>query len=138
MVGLFYVLNVISAIRDGAAWAAETLVLAAVVFVVGLGFGHGSGYSQSVAEGIGVFAAAIAFHLIPKRSRHIPVSVRRKVVARHLENGGTFDPKEHHIDHIMSFSRGGSHTVDNLRVVPKEESEERGEDAVRHGLALIG
>ena len=56
-----------------------------------------------------------------KRSRHIPRSVRRAVIARDLKDE-KFDPEKHHIDHVWPFSKGGSNTIDNLRVIDKRRN----------------
>ena len=60
-----------------------------------------------------------------KRSRYITKSVRRAVIARDLKRE-KFEPQSHHIDHVWPFSRGGNHTVDNLRVVTREKSLKKG------------
>lgn len=60
-----------------------------------------------------------------KRSRYIPKAVRRAVIARDLK-GEKFDPEKHHIDHVWPFSKGGSHTADNLRVVEKKKNLRKG------------
>jgi 5-methylcytosine-specific restriction endonuclease McrA len=59
-----------------------------------------------------------------KRSRYIPAKIRRQVLLRDQQNGCTYkDPKTGRIcgtrhglqlDHIMPFSWGGEHSVDNL------------------------
>ena len=60
-----------------------------------------------------------------KRSRYIPKATRRAVIARDLK-GEDYDPQKHHIDHVWPFSRGGSHTVDNLRVIEKKKNLRKG------------
>ncbi|MGD0496994.1 MAG: HNH endonuclease [Bryobacteraceae bacterium] len=60
-----------------------------------------------------------------KRSRHIPTATRRAVIERDLK-GEKFDPEKHHIDHVWPFSRGGSHTTDNLRVFEKKKNLRKG------------
>jgi uncharacterized membrane protein len=60
-----------------------------------------------------------------KRSRYIRKSVRRAVIARDLK-GEAFDPTKHHIDHVWPFSKGGSHTTDNLRVIEKKKNLRKG------------
>ena len=60
-----------------------------------------------------------------KRSRYIPKSTRRAVIARDLK-GEKFDPKKHHVDHVWPFAKGGSHTTDNLRVIDKKKNLEKG------------
>lgn len=59
------------------------------------------------------------------RKRAIPKRVRDAVIARDL-SGDSFDPSRHHIDHIWPFSKGGSHTRDNLRVISKEKNLKKG------------
>jgi hypothetical protein len=60
-----------------------------------------------------------------RRSRRIPKSVKRAVIERDLK-GEKFDPERHHIDHVWPFSRGGSHTTDNLRVIEKKRNLQKG------------
>lgn len=60
-----------------------------------------------------------------KRSRYIPKTTRRAVIARDLK-GEKFDPEKHHIDHVWPFSKGGSNTSDNLRVIAKEKNLRKG------------
>jgi hypothetical protein len=81
-------------------------------------------YQEQIIAG---FAALIFFSRgrSRKRSRHIPKSVRRAVIARDLK-GEAFDPAKHHIDHVWPFSKGGSHTSDNLRVIEKKKNLKKG------------
>ena len=60
-----------------------------------------------------------------KRSRSIPTATRRAVIKRDLK-GEKFDPEKHHVDHVWPFSRGGSHTTDNLRVIEKKKNLRKG------------
>jgi hypothetical protein len=60
-----------------------------------------------------------------KRSRYIPKSVKRAVIERDLE-GEEYDSSKHHIDHVWPFSKGGSHTPDNLRVIAKKKNLQKG------------
>jgi hypothetical protein len=60
-----------------------------------------------------------------KRSRYIPKATRRAVIERDLK-GENFDPEKHHVDHVWPFSRGGSHTTDNLRVIGKKRNLKKG------------
>ena len=60
-----------------------------------------------------------------KRSRYIPKSTRRAVIARDLK-GEKFDPQKHHVDHRWPFAKGGSHTIDNLRVIEKKKNLQKG------------
>jgi hypothetical protein len=56
-----------------------------------------------------------------KRSRYIPKSVKRAVIARDMKDE-EYDPAKHHIDHVWPFAKGGSHTTDNLRVIEKKKN----------------
>ena len=67
-----------------------------------------------------------------KRSRYIPKSTRRAVIARDLK-GEKFDPKKHHVDHVWPFAKGGSHTTDNLRVIDKKKNLQKGAKRPRMG-----
>lgn len=61
----------------------------------------------------------------PARNRRIPTHVKRAVIARDLK-GERFDPKLHHIHHIVPFSKGGDNSIKNLKVIPKTENLRRG------------
>lgn len=60
-----------------------------------------------------------------RRSRYIPRSVRRAVLARDLKDE-EYDSARHHIDHVWPFAKGGSHTADNLRVIEKKKNFKKG------------
>lgn len=60
-----------------------------------------------------------------KRKRAVPARIRRAVIARDLGDR-PFDPARHHVDHIVPFARGGSHTMDNLRVIEKGRNLRKG------------
>lgn len=60
-----------------------------------------------------------------RRSRYVPKSVRKAVIERDLK-GEPFDARKHHVDHVWPFSRGGSHTTDNLRVIEKKKNLKKG------------
>jgi hypothetical protein len=75
----------------------------------------------------GIAAALIVNQMMPGRSRHIPASVRRRKVAEYeLQTGKKFNPRKHELDHEIAFSKGGSHTDDNLRVVEKRKNRSKG------------
>lgn len=60
-----------------------------------------------------------------KRTRYISKATRRAVIERDLK-GEKFDSEKHHIDHVWPFSRGGSHSTDNLRVIEKKRNLSKG------------
>jgi hypothetical protein len=75
----------------------------------------------------GIAAALILNQMMPGRSRHIPTSVRRRKIAEfELRTGEKFNPRKHELDHEIAFSKGGSHTEDNLRVVEKRKNRSKG------------
>jgi HNH endonuclease len=85
-------------------------------------------YNQYEAIAFGFVAGIAASFLLvrqPRRNRRIPRYVREAVIARDLK-GLPFDPSLHQLDHIVPFSKGGDHSVQNLRVVPKQENLRRG------------
>jgi 5-methylcytosine-specific restriction endonuclease McrA len=74
------------------------------------------------------FLALIAFARRKKktrRSRHYSKTVKQAVIARDLK-GEAYDSTKHHIDHVWPFSKGGSHTTDNLRVISKQKNLKKG------------
>ena len=75
----------------------------------------------------GIVAALIVMPMIRGRSRHIPASVRRRTIAEHeLRTGKKFNARKDELDHEVAFSKGGSHTEDNLRVVEKRKNRSKG------------
>jgi hypothetical protein len=79
------------------------------------------GFSQLEAIAFGflsTIAGGLLFVKPSKRERRIPSSVRHAVIERDLK-GQRFDSRIHHIDHIVPYSNGGDHSIENLRVVPR-------------------
>jgi HNH endonuclease len=76
----------------------------------------------------GIVAGLVMANRLPvRRERYIRASVRREVIARHeLRTGKKFNSRTHELDHIIPFSKGGSHTADNLRVVEKAQNRSKG------------
>lgn len=80
---------------------------------------------------LGVLAGALVGKSFKPRSRHTPAQVRRRKIAEYeMKTGKKFDPKKLELDHIVAFSRGGSNTEDNLRVVGKSQNRSKGRKAV--------
>lgn len=80
------------------------------------------GQPPLVALLAGIVCALIVAVRVPKRSRYIPKAERRKAIAKFEVRGRRFNPRIHEIDHVVPFSRGGSNTADNLRVVERERN----------------
>jgi hypothetical protein len=75
----------------------------------------------------GLLAAFVVFIRTKPRSRHISAAVRRKKEAEFvLRTGKKFNPRKHELDHEVAFSKGGSNTEDNLRVVEKGKNRSKG------------
>jgi hypothetical protein len=101
------------------------------VLIAGLGWLGGVAYLEhnypwtvqqdEVLAGIAATALLLILLRLRRRSRYIPRSTRRAVIARDLK-GEKFDASRHHIDHVWPFSRGGSNTMDNLRVIGKAQN----------------
>ena len=127
--GLVIVLYYLKAIRLARATVRQGLSL----FIGGLFFGliyymvRGR-LSGDAPQADGIVSGILALLLVPRprRSRYIPVKVRREVIARDLKGREGYDPQKHHIDHKWAFSRGGGHTSDNLRVIEKEKNLRKG------------
>jgi hypothetical protein len=68
----------------------------------------------------------LGFSLVRPRSRHIPSHERRKAIAAYERKGEKYDPRKHDLDHRWAFSKGGSNTADNLRVLERGENRRRG------------
>jgi HNH endonuclease len=75
----------------------------------------------------GLLCGLIVNQMMPGRSRHIPASVRRRKIAEYeLKTGKKFNSRTHELDHEVPFSRGGSHTEDNLVVTEKRKNRSKG------------
>jgi HNH endonuclease len=60
-----------------------------------------------------------------KRTRGIPKAIKRAVIQEHVARTGRL-AEDDEVDHIVPFSKGGGHTKDNLRVVPRKVNREKG------------
>lgn len=122
-----FAFRVTRAAREGIRWKAKVLSIAFLGYFGATCLALGLGEEPGVAVVIGVLAGALAGNSVPKRSRYIPAAVRREVKNQfELESGRKYNPQHHELDHIVPFSRGGSHTVDNLRVIKKKANRRKG------------
>jgi len=126
VLGLAYLIRVAYAMRQGFAWVLQAFLVAFLVMLIAQAIAHAKGIEGQNAELIGVAVAGGSFALYPKRRRYIPARVKRQVISKHIKKTGRYDPKEEHIDHIVPFAKGGSHTEDNLRVIPKKKNLKKG------------
>ena len=76
---------------------------------------------------VGVIAALVINSFIKPRKRNIPAATKLKARAKfELKTGTKFNPKKHEYDHKVPFSKLGSHTPDNVRVVDKKTNRSKG------------
>jgi hypothetical protein len=75
----------------------------------------------------GLLAMSAVYIATRGRSRYIPTRVKRKKIAEYeLRTGKKFNSRRVELDHSVPFSRGESHTADNLRVVEKRKNRSKG------------
>lgn len=75
----------------------------------------------------GILIAIVVNQWMPGRSRHIPASVKRRKIAEYERTTGEkYNPRKVELDHVIPFSKGGSHTEDNLRIVEKRKNRSKG------------
>jgi len=122
-----YVLKVIRMKREFVRYKLRLMVAAGTMYAV-VAWGMLQ-FGRSIVEAIlaGVCAAFVVKLFFPslKQSRRIPESIRRRVIERDLK-GKPFDSRRHHIDHIVPVSKGGDHSMKNLRVLSKSENLRKG------------
>ena len=101
----------------------------AIGFLVGLLYyaqwGKPTG-DKPINNGI-FFGAVTAAVLHKKRSRYYSPKLKKEVIARHFKGREhKYDPRKHHVDHKVAFAKGGSHTLDNLRVIDRKKNLQKG------------
>ena len=130
VVGLYW-LRALRLARQGARRFIWNSVKAFVVFYLLVAALNGMSLKTHLTHGqeqvIAGFVAVLCFGRLKrkKRPRAIPRATRRAVIERDLK-GERFDPEKHQIDHVWPFSKGGSHTTDNLRVLDKKKNLQKG------------
>lgn len=132
LLGIALFVRVVIAMRQGLAWFSRALSFAVWVYfgatmilaLFGLWFAPNLKPHVSVVAGLAA-VIALSYKMHRRRSRHIPLGIKRKVIARDL-NGQPYDPQQHHIDHIWPHSRWGSNTSDNLRVIERSRNLRKG------------
>jgi hypothetical protein len=124
---IFFLLVSIRRRREAIRHRIRRVIIVEGVYVVVVYVMAQAGRTQLESLLGGVVAALIVNQMIPGRSRHIPASVRRRKIAEYeLRTGQKFNPRRHELDHEIAFSKGGSHTEDNLRVVEKSKNRSKG------------
>jgi len=86
---------------------------------------HGYSPIEILAFSVLLGLTPLAFMRPPKVTRRIPRRIREAVIARDLK-GQPFNPRLHHIDHIVPLSKGGDNSVRNLRVISKRKNLKKG------------
>ncbi len=134
-IAIIFGLYILKAIRLSRESLRPILKRFAIGFLIGLLYyaqrGKATG-DKPINNGIffGVVVAAV-FH--KKRSRHIPRAIQRAARARDFKGREhEYNPKKHHYHHKQPFKWGGSHTLDNIRLIDKETNLKKG--AKRPGL----
>jgi len=125
---LYYLLQVGRRKKGELGFRLRRTIVAMIGYIGGIALLINLGYKAYEALVFGVVLAfAMGFYFVrrPNRSRVIPRHIREAVIERDLK-GARFDSTIHHIDHIVPYSKGGDHSLANLRVVPKQENLRRG------------
>jgi hypothetical protein len=122
-----YWLRALGLARQGARFYLFNLLKALNVLLVSIAVLAMMRMPTSLIQPIAALVALAFFGWLHnrKRSRYIPKSIKRSVIARDLKDE-EYDPEKHHIDHVWPFSKGGSHTTDNLRVIAKKKNLRKG------------
>lgn len=113
--------------RDALFVSAQRLCVAGLIFAYVPDFylwREKAGLRFLVAWAVAIVADTLLF---PPRSRNIPESVRQEAIRRfEARTGQQFDPAIHELDHHIAFVRGGSTTVDNVRVMERGANRSKG------------
>lgn len=123
---IFYVVSVAIRMREGIGYILRVLLIAFVSYWIARAVLPAFHAEPQWIPFLSLAAAFIVLFMIPQRSRYVRKGVRRKVIERHIRRGGTFDPKEHEIDHVVAFSIFGGNTAENLRVLPRKANRRKG------------
>lgn len=127
---LFYVVQVGKRMRRMLAFRLKRTVIGMTLYVISVKLCLDYHFSaiETLAISLGVSFLVVRLMPTPKRSRNIPLHVKRAVVARHLrdDEAAEYDSERYHLDHIVPLSKGGDTSVENLRVLPREANLKKG------------
>lgn len=114
--------------REGIRHALRRLImLEASYLIVALYLAGAVYWNPAASIAAGVIVALAVDRFMPRRSRYIPKTERRKVIQRfERQTGESYNPRRHDIGHIVAFKRGGSNTADNLKVECRRENRSKG------------
>src|SRR5262249_9561611 len=122
-----YWLKYLRLVRESVRHLCSSLVYGLVALGVTLAILKDSQIDHDFKMIVGAAVGMIVFGLCGKRSRRMPTNIRKAVIDRDLTSKGKeWNPKEYEIDHKVPFSKGGSHTPDNLRAIPKKQNRRKG------------
>jgi hypothetical protein len=123
----FYVILPIWASREWIAWGIKRGTVATLGAIVVHQVAIAKGLQHGPAVLLALVCGWLASQLVPARSRYIPTHVKRKVIGEYeARTGKKYKAHEVEVDHVWPFVRGGSHTADNLRVIPKRQNRRKG------------
>ena len=124
---LFYVIFPLWASREWIAWGIKRGTVAVVTSTLVHQIAVARGLQPVAALLAALVCGGLAAQLVPARSRYIPTHVKRKVIGEYeARTGKKYRAREVEVDHVWPFARGGSHTADNLRVIPKAKNRRKG------------
>lgn len=113
--------------REAIRHVLRSLAIISGVFILALAYGRSAEWGEEKSFIAAILAAVVVDGFMRRRSRYIPRSERRKAIARfEAATGKRFNSRIHEFDHVVPFSKGGSGTADNLRVVRREENRSKG------------
>src|SRR5450756_3070130 len=120
---LVYVILPLWASREWFAWGIKRGTVAFIGAVVVHQVVIAKGIQPDGAFLAALFCGLMAAQLVPARSRNIPTHVKRKVIEEYeSRTGKKYKAREVEVDPVWPFARGGSHTSDNLRIIPKAKN----------------
>ncbi len=124
---LIYAVQVARRVREVLRYRIRRAAAGLALYLLSVLVVHGLGYSvwETALFSFFVGLSPAVFMKSLRRSRPIPRHIRNAVIARDLK-GQPFDPKVHHIHHLVPYAKGGDHSPENLRVVAKEVNLRKG------------
>lgn len=122
---LFLVFSIIRAAREGIRWGLR-LIIFAMLGVIAVHLCLVAAHRPDLDK-LSWLGAGLGPLVVRPRSRYIPARVKRRVIGEYeRKTGKKYNSREVEIDHLWAFSRGGSHTTDNLRVISKAANRRKG------------